>query len=154
MIWSSGASLIICLIFQVKKEILGILVLFRLKRKIKVKPTNFPWRSGHVFHPVLSKNTVGTEKKFKTPLLKTKGTLAASTRELDHRQSSMKGYKNQARRRKGITTTVKLKLKESIVHKTEKRRGYSSDPEEWHCSQTCAKRRVTNIIIQRTGTLS
>lgn len=31
----------------------------------------------------------------------------------------MKGYKNQARRRKGITTTVKLKLKESIVHKTE-----------------------------------
>lgn len=48
-----------------------------------------------------------------------KGRPAASARESDHKQSSVKGYKNQARKRKGVTTNASSKKGACTGHKSE-----------------------------------
>lgn len=51
--------------------------------------------------------------------MNTRGTLATSTRESGHRQSSVKGYRNGARKIKGVTITTNSKKRVCTRQKNE-----------------------------------
>lgn len=94
MIWSSEASLIIFLIFQVKKEsLLGyIFFLFQFKMKTKTEAYKFSLKKQLCF-PLYYLKILLEQKGLKPPLDKR---YSCYINESDHRQSGVKGYKNQA----------------------------------------------------------
>lgn len=150
MIWSSEASLIIFLIFQVKKKsLLGyIFFLFQFKMKTKTEAYKFSLKKQLCF-PLYYLKTLLEQKGLK-PLYRRQKVLLLyqrvrpQTKRCKRLQESSKQNKRVSQQqysnlssKKGVCTRQK---REEAIHLTLKR----------GTAPACAKRRITDLIIQRT----